>query len=127
MVDGGPGAVPIWQQDQWDAADAHRSRWRLLAIAATAAAWIYPSLLAWFLMMVGVGGLSSDSGVTVGMLGGGAEGLASFVSGLVIEVLAGASLVFVARWALGRRRAAVVVGIGATVWLQLLVTWAVLV
>ncbi len=125
MVDGGPGTVPIWQQDQWDAADAHRSRWRLVVVLAAAVAWIYPSLFAWLLIAIGVGGMSNDTGVTVGMLDGGAEGLASFVSGLVIEVFAGAGLVFVSRWAIGPRPAAVVVGVTATVWLQVLVSWAV--
>ena len=125
MVDGGPGAVPIWQQDQWDAADAHRSRWRLLAVVAAAAAWIYPSLFAWLLMAIGVDGLGTDNGVTAAMPDGGAEGLASFVSGLVIEAFAGAGLVFVARWAIGPRPAAVVVGVTATVWLQVLVSWVV--
>jgi hypothetical protein len=124
------GMVPVWQQDQWDAADAHRSRWRLVGLAGAAAAWVYPSVLAWFLLVIGSTGFDAaehvDGGVSGGVLDGGAEGAAAFVTGLVIELLAGASLVFVARWALGRRRTAVVVGIGATVWLQLLVTWAVL-
>lgn len=127
MVDGAPGAVPVWQQDQRDAAAAHRSRWRLLAVVAAAAAWIYPSLLAWFLIVIGLTGLGTDNGVTVGMLDGGAEGAASFASGLVIEMLGGAALVFVARWAIRQRRVASAVGVGATVWVQVIASWVALV
>jgi hypothetical protein len=122
MPDRMPAPVPLWLQDQHDAADARASRWRLVGFGVAAAVWAFPSLFVWFFLVVGFGGWSGENGATEGAVSGGADGVIALAWGVLIEVGAAGALMATARWAIGPTRVAIGMGLASTVWLQLLVS-----
>ncbi len=126
MTERAASSPPLWLQDQWDAADARASRWRVRGLVLAAALWVFPSLFVWFLLVTSLTGWNGENGFE-GVLDGSADGLATFTLALIIELAAAGGLVLTARWALAAGRAAWVVGLGATTWAQVLATVAALV
>ena len=126
MSDRRPAPAPLWLQDQHDAADARAGRWRVLGFIIAGAVWALPSLFVWLFLVVGLAGWSGEHSETEGLLSGSTEGISALLLGTLLEVASAAALVGTARWALGRTRTAVAVGLVATVWLQTLVSVAVL-
>jgi hypothetical protein len=126
MTERAASPPPLWLQDQWDAADARASRWRMRGLVLAAAVWAFPSLFVWFLLVTSLTGWQGEHGFE-GLLDGSADGLATFVLAMIVELAAAGGLVLTARWALVARRAAWVTGLGATLLAQALATAVVLV
>ena len=75
----------------------------------------------WFLGRVGLTGWDGEHS-TEGVLDGDAGGLAPLVFAVIAELVAAGVLIAIAGWVWGRRWPAVVAGIAATTWMQVLLS-----